>query len=119
MLDDRLESPIARSQFFGEFAFVNAQMGIPGAGGFVAARTLEVASSTLSVGHYHQDRFTLKIPATIPPGPYTLAVRLNQATTRISGSYLGRPVRTLQPLVATGLWQGKRAYKPVAYILLK
>ena len=105
--------------YFSEIAFVNDRLEIPTANGFTAARSLLVAPEDLPVGHYRAGRFTLKIPATIPAGDYTIVARLNQVTEAERGSYRGRPVRSLTSVEADLAWAGQRLYQPIAQIHLQ
>ena len=105
-------------QYFIEVAFANTRLEIPSADGFTAARTLEIFPDDLPVGHFRAERFTLKIPASIPPGPYTLLAGLNRATSLTQGRYKGRPVRSLTQVTAGKPWNGQSLYQPLARILL-
>ncbi|MDA0747545.1 MAG: DUF2723 domain-containing protein [bacterium] len=102
--------------FFAEFAFVNDRMEIPTVREFTAARQVEVLPEDLQTGWYQKDAFTFKIPGFVPGGFYTLAVRVNKASSEPRGSYQGKPIRTLVPLQTQNPWAGQSTYFPLGRI---
>jgi hypothetical protein len=106
----------ADGQYFSEIAFVDAGMQIPAARGFVASRTLEIAPVDLPVGSYRKDRFVIKIPGYIPPGPHTLVVAINSVTGAEAGTYKGKALRRMRPVEAVRAWAGQTRYQPIARI---
>jgi hypothetical protein len=106
-------------QYFAEIAFVNAGMQIPAARGFVASRTLEIAPDDLPVGDYRKDRFVIKIPGYIPPGPHTLVAAINSVTRAEAGAYKGKTLRRMSPVEADRPWAGQTRYQPIARIWIE
>lgn len=106
-------------QYFSEIAFANGRLEIPTVNGFTAARSLELIPEELPVGHYRSDRFTLKIPASVPPGIYTIVARLNRVTQTERGRYRGQSVRSLTSIQSDRAWAGQRLYQPLARVLLR
>lgn len=106
-------------QYFAEFAFVDEQMRIPGARGFVAARSMQIAADDVAVGSYLRDSFTIKIPAYIPGGLHTLAVAINAVEEGEAGTYRGKALRRMVPVEASRAWAGQVRYQPLARIWLR
>jgi len=106
-------------KLFAEVAFVNDRMEIPSAHGFVATRQMEIADANVPVGGERQSDLTFKIPKTVAPGFYTLAVRLSLTAETPAGTYRGKPVRSLRALQAPGAWRGQAEYVPLGTIWLE
>jgi hypothetical protein len=109
----------ASGQYFGELAFVDQQMRIPGARGFSAARTLEVASEDLAQGDFLKQRLTIKIPGFIPGGLHTLAFALNAVSHVEAGTYKGKALKRMVPVQARRQWVGQTRYQPLAQIWIE